>query len=329
MDPILAALESAVGAKDIDLALLSDVFSLPAGLLESPPLEEVDASCKQKLLELFSDIPSVIADLEQRRQFCALPYAAVLAWLQSDDLKVHSESCVLFLLTAWVNSKEHPACRAHEKKQLAHGVRVKHLSPTYLHSVLPDLKWFQDTCSPKEVGLLRALLVQSGHAGSSCLWSGPKTWSADERTGTAAMPAPTDIEWSLGAAEHVALDGGQLNGNIFSPDKAYLNGVFYKLCAKKYAEAKGDIVSLGVFLHVDSGEMRSVLNFWDPERQPCLFEAELWAGGSVRHWIRHVSTSSGIGFPDLLGRSGATIAEVVAPSLSEGHLSLKVVIKAA
>ena len=49
MEPILAAL-SAVEATDIDLALLSDVYSLPAGLLESPSLEKVAAACKQKLL---------------------------------------------------------------------------------------------------------------------------------------------------------------------------------------------------------------------------------------------------------------------------------------
>ena len=197
MEPILTAL-SAIEAKEIDLALLSHVYSLPAGLLESPPLQKIAATCKQKLVELFGDVPAVITDLVQRRQFSSLPYAAVLAWIQSDDLKVHSESCVLLLLSAWVNSKEHPACSTDQLKQLAHSVRVEHLSPTYLHCVLPDLKWFQKSCSG-DAKFLRALLVKSGHDGAKCSpWAGPGAWVADKRKGT-AMPASADLEWKLGA----------------------------------------------------------------------------------------------------------------------------------
>ena len=86
---------------------MSHVYGLPAQLLEAPPLQKIAAACKLKLVELFGDVPSVITNLEQRQKFCALPYTAVLAWLQSDDLKVHSESCILLLLSAWVGSEEH------------------------------------------------------------------------------------------------------------------------------------------------------------------------------------------------------------------------------
>ena len=92
MEPILAAFQV---AKDINLTLLSHVYGLPAQLLDAPPLQNIPAACKLKLVELFGDVPSVITDLEQRQKFCAQPYTAVLAWLQSNNHKVHSESCVL------------------------------------------------------------------------------------------------------------------------------------------------------------------------------------------------------------------------------------------
>ena len=49
MEPILAAL-SAVEAKDIDLNLLSVVYSLPPGLREHPDLKNLVAACRQTLV---------------------------------------------------------------------------------------------------------------------------------------------------------------------------------------------------------------------------------------------------------------------------------------
>ena len=279
-------------------------------------------------MELFGDVPSIITDLEQQRQFYALPYAAVLAWLQSDDLKVHSESCVLFLLTAWVNSKEHPACSPDELKLLAHSLRVAHLSPTYLHYVLPDLKWFQENCSEDAI-FLRASFVKSCHIDAPCsLLEGPAAWVADKRKGT-AMPVSIDIEWHLVAADFLQLDEAPPRRNFFCPQaKAYLNGVFYTLVVQKFAKAEGGPVTLAVFLHVDVDTMRSVMCFWDTKRQPCFFKAKLHAAGSVLSRLFNVVISSGLGTVNILRRSGATIAEVVAPSLTNGCLSLKAVIEA-
>ena len=326
-EPVFAAL-SAVEAKDIDLALLSDAYRLPDGLRERPPLQKVTMACKQKLLELFGDVPAVITDLEQRRQFCALPYSAVLAWLQSDDLKVHSESCVLFLLTAWVNSKERQAvCSPDQHKLLAHSVRVTRLSPTYLHCVLPGLKWFQECCSG-DVIFVQTLQLMSGHVGASCSpWAGPAAWIVDKRKGT-AMPTSIDLEWKLGAGDVLVLDREPVNQSIFSPGKAYLNGIFYGLLAQKAAKAEGGLVTLAVYLQVNSEAMGCVLDFWDNARQPCLYRADLWAADAFRFRLHTVNVSSGLGHRDLLGRAGATINEVVTPSLTEGHLNLKAVIMA-
>ena len=87
MEPVLAAL-SAVKAEGVDLVLLSEAYSMLAGLQEAPSLASLMAACQQRLLALFGDVPAVIANEEMRQQFCALPHAAVLAWLKADDLKV-------------------------------------------------------------------------------------------------------------------------------------------------------------------------------------------------------------------------------------------------
>ena len=330
LKPVLTAL-SAIASRGIDLAFLSHVYSLPDGLLEMPSLQNIITSCKKKLLELFADVPSVIKDPEQRKHFCALPFAAVWAWLRFKNLKVHSESCVLFLLSAWVNNKEHPVCNPHQLKQLAHRVRVGQLSPTYLHSVLPDLKWFQEICSSSGDGrFVRTLQVMSAQVGTSCLgWDGPAGWIADGRNGT-AMPSSVSLEWNLGAEDIISIDESPLNCNKICPVKAYFDGIFYELLVKKVAKAKGDsAVTLGVFLRVASDSMSQVLNSWDPDGQPCVLRTELWASNKMRE-LHGVLGQAGLGrgYSDLLDRSGATIAEVVTPFLNEGKLNLKAIIKA-
>ena len=87
MAPVVAALTD-FKAEELDAAMLSEVYCLPEGLLQAPPLQKLAGSCQARLVTLFGDVPSVIVTEELRQQFCALPHAAVLAWLKADDLKV-------------------------------------------------------------------------------------------------------------------------------------------------------------------------------------------------------------------------------------------------
>ena len=328
MELVLAAL-AAFQANDIDLALLLHFYSLPAQLSEALAVQKVNAACKQRLVELFRNVPAVITDIGQRRQFCALPYAAVLAWLHCDNLEVHSESCVLLLLTAWVNSKEHPACSPGQLQRLAHNVRVKHLSATYLHGVLPELEWFQYSCS-EDIKLLRALHVQQDIVGSLCRnWEGPASWIADQRKGT-AMPESAVITWDLGPHELGELGVADAD-KLYSPTSAYLNGVFFRVLAvgKEEAAAEGveaEHVTLGMYLAVNDVKMIEILGFWDCSLIPCLFKAELWAAGELRFDVDVVGLYKYYGSTDILLHSGTTIAELIAPSLIEGHLNLQAVI---
>ena len=428
---ILSAV-TAFEARDVDLPLMCAAYSLPAGLLDVPPLHNIIAACKRRLaewfsdvpsaitdlglqrrfcalpyaavrawlqsgdlkehsescifllisawvnskehpacnsyqlkqlahgvrvdklneehlhlfspafkwfMELFSNVPSVITDLEQRRQFCALPYATVLAWLRSDDLEVHSESCVLLLLSAWVNSKEHPACSPAELKQLAHSVRVAHLSEVYLHCVLPDLKWFMHSCDSNHSRLLRIIqLRKNGPDAAYGDWTGPPAWISEKRKGT-ALPDSTAIIWELDRLSVTGLDAIAVDTSrryLFSPDSAYLNGIFYRViverqtsqcCCNKCSKAA---VTLGLYVHPYVQAMQAALGFWDCGRHPCFYSGELSASTVMQTLDPVVSGSSACvpwGIHDILGRSSATIAEVVAPFLVDGRLSLKAVIK--
>ena len=325
LEPVVSAL-SAFKSGDIDLSLLSEFYSLPAGLLEASSLRPFIKSCQGKLVEFFGVVPGVIEDQGLKLQFCTLPHAAVLAWMEANTLKVHSESCVLLLLSAWV--KAQPTCSSQQLELLACSIRVRHLSPFYLNCVLPDLKWFQEGCAAAElavVPLLRTLQLQAANPdvdiGARC-WrdlKGPAAWMDKKRH---AAPILSTKHFDLGPTELATL----ATMRSYSSDSTYLNGVFYKLFAKVH-DVKGGGVTLGVSLAVDS---ESSLNIWD-EDQPLLLEMSLrLSHGRIKKTVDRISR---IGEPwshkNFLNKSGATLMELVAPFLEEGSLCLRATIDSA
>ena len=112
----------------------------------------------------------------------------------------------------------------------------------------------------------------------------------------------------------------------YSPVKVYLDGIFYELIVLKFPEAKPDpAVSLAVYLRVASDSMSPVLELSNPDEQPWVYKAELWASNKTRR-LHFIGPGGGPGMS--IGRSGATFAEVVAPLLNEGRLELKAYLKA-
>ena len=85
-------------------------------------------------------------------------------------------------------------------------------------------------------------------------------------------------------------------------------------------------MTFGMFLCPDVKAMQAALGFWDCTRHPCLFSAELSASTKMKRLQPVISSSSAWGFPDILGKSAATVAELFAPFLVDGRLSLKAVI---
>ena len=358
MEPIIAAL-SAIKAKDMDIPVITHVYSMLEGRFDAPSLAPLFASCQLRLVALFGDVPSVITTAGLRQQFCALPHAAVLAWLKANNLKVnsessvvfllsacivlltvrtvlalylqvHSESCVLFLLSAWVNNEERPECSAQQMEQLVHNVRVQHLSLAYLQCVLPDLIWFRDHSAGMEK-FLRAVIMKRTLPPASPVpsfgnWTGPPAWIAAKRL-RSQMPTSTAVTMDLGLDGIQLLDSSASMHNYgICSSVVFLNGVGFVLRAYR-SEVKGaSRVKLALLLEVDKKYMATALGFWG-ESQPIVIGAELWAGPKVstsKPIIGHriVCITSNI----LDGSSAATIAEVVAPFLVDGRLTLKAVI---
>ena len=126
----------------MDLDMIMDVYRLPPAQRESQSLSALVQKCELGLVDTYGDVPSVIVDEEHRGRFCQLPHAALISWLKADNLRVHSESCVVYLLNSWVMANEDESS-PEELRQLALNIRVKQLSHTYLYSILPDLPWFK------------------------------------------------------------------------------------------------------------------------------------------------------------------------------------------
>lgn len=195
MDLILDRLSS-IPIEDMDLFLLTHAFGLPTGVCGRPSFPAFLSKCKQQVTLLFGDVPAVIRDQTLKGQFCSLPFAAVLAWAESGELLVHSENCVVYLLSAWVeaqrmaaNQDEDGRPSMEELEQLAHQVRLCHLGPAYLHQILPNLDCFTDCSSMEHLPHLLAIkgnginLDQGLKAAKPpiCGWKGPKQWMAKRR----------------------------------------------------------------------------------------------------------------------------------------------------
>ena len=243
---------------------------------------------------------------------------------------MHSESCVLFLLSAWANtSRERSACSAQQMEQLVLNVRVRHLSLTYLQCVLPDLKWFKAHCDGMEKFLraviMRRTLPSASHGPSFGNWKGPPAWIANKRL-QSQMPTTTTVTLDLEPEKIQRLDASASAHPAVRSSVAFHNGVVFVLRACKSNVRGGPRVQFALSLEVHTKYMATVLGFWG-EDQPIMVSAELWAGPRIATSKAYpgprvvCATDNALG-----GSSAATVAEEVAPFLVDGRLTFKAVI---
>lgn len=218
--------------ESIDLDLLHAVFHEQLSDARAlAPMTPFLKACSQRLQDLFGDVPAVIKDEQRRQTFCQLPPAAVTEWIKLDRLSVHSENCIVYLVSAWVEAQEEAgqACSPQHLEQLAREVRVVNLGPAYQNSILPSLAWFQG-CKEwlpalQTIRRLRPVdrreCIQAAAIPKEC-----KAWLAEPRAIWAGSGSTT-LSWHLDAAELQQLHSEE---SVASP-AVYVNGFMMQVTA--------------------------------------------------------------------------------------------------
>ncbi len=242
--------------------------------------------------------------------------------MQADNLKVHSENCVVLLLSAWVKNMRHLVCNAQLLEQLADHVRVAHLSPSYLHTVLPDLDWFR-----ARVDQLRYYLIREATKGEYSI--APQQWTGKPRNRTvASLPAVTfNAKFTLELIE--SLDNPEALEAHWprSTEKVYANGYFFR-CVIAPSINAADATTLGLFLQMDTTFLCSVFGFSGSEAAEVSFTLPTAVTSHISSiHIRTLLSDEACGIDDCLGRSAPTLKEVVAPFLVDGKLQVSLDIR--
>ena len=276
-------------------------------------LGPLQARCVERLLRWCGDVPATIGDAARRARFCALPLAAVKAWVRSDDLVVHSENCVVFLVTAWMNA--HPECSAAEQAELARDLRMQGVSPMYKVCILPKLAWFGH-CLPM---FERLNVCSLGYVEPSEQPELPPAWWAPERTNS-GIPTSLPIELEVGREQICSFElyaDGPLK---------YVNGAFMYVGIQYKKDGSGGIEAIA---SLDDAPMEEVLGF-SCHGAVGLLEYVMETSSSAGGWailVLRKRSSFMVGLEyygdDLALLPGTTLEERLADWIVDGKLSLR------
>ena len=362
LDRVLAHLAVYVeGDRPLSASFLGNFFLAPPSVFERPGFQPLREAAEQAMGRLFGHLPSVIRSPDLICQFCALPFLAVLAWSDSDQLFVHSENDVLFLSSAWVAAQQRSGQGPTpvELEMLAHYVRVYQLGPAYLHHVLPSLPWFT-ACSGMaslpslhmykahgvrlEAGLANARMPVAGHSQlTTVCWEGPGAWVAAPRRhchGETTSP----LVWHFDPGNLQTLTAGAA---VASPDACYSHGLLLRAVLRLVdtepsavssgtALASASGVSLDLHLAVDAQAMAQHGLLWPPAASVLLGPVDVQVLGrspalcrqrSYGH-ARFMQGCESRAYRDVLIRSAPTAQELVGPYLREGELRVQALFSA-
>jgi hypothetical protein len=112
---------------------LSAVLSwLPDSASACPGFTEWESQWGQCVVEAFNDVHALLTDLNQLQRFRKLPFQAVRAWADSDELVVDSENSVAVALSWWCGGDLGSQATEDQLKVLSGLLRVARLT----HGVL-------------------------------------------------------------------------------------------------------------------------------------------------------------------------------------------------
>ncbi len=225
---------------------------------------------------------------------------------QSDNLQVHSENCVVFLLSAWMNGRQ---LGQEQRKGLASCVRVINLSWSYLTTVVPKLDLFEG-CDG--MGSLQHLLLFKA-AKLSCKHGLdiPANWlSTPRKTVSGILPQLLSVSIDF---EEVKKIGG---GSWVTSALRYCNGFFFFLSVDMGGEEGRR--TLGAYLHVQKSALRS------DNGGGAAVQFHIVSEGRKGKLDGMLVCGLGLGRHDCLGRTGATLEEAVAPFMKDGKMEIYV-----
>jgi hypothetical protein len=325
----LAAALCSISTEAIDQGFLAAVFhERMRDPMALPSLAPLLKACRDSLQQLYGDVPGVIASNELRGAFCSLPHAAVLSWLQLEGLSVHSENCVVLLLSYWVEAQEEAQrpCSPAELEQLAWEVRVGDVGPAYLACLLPHfavfegLKQFLPLMTVHQLSKVKAPL-------SSLASCPPPSWLLPARP-RCPDPLSATLSWSLDAAQLEQLYAGQ----EVRSSPVYCNG--YWLGTELSLSGSDGPASQALRLHLimRRDQWPSISSSWE-EAGYLTFTSEARIGRATNQKVLGAAAaviirSQGSGWLAALSSAyAATVKELVAPYLEEGRLNVKVEFK--
>jgi hypothetical protein len=80
------------------------------------------------LLHMFGDVHALLTSPQLLQHFRKLPFSAIKAWADSDDLVVDTEDSMAVVLGWWVGGGEGSKCSEEQLKDLSGVLRLRHMS---------------------------------------------------------------------------------------------------------------------------------------------------------------------------------------------------------
>lgn len=118
---------------------LSQVYSLPAGLLTSAAFTDLMAAASKVLLLRFGNARDIVDSPTLLQQFLSLPFAAVETLFLSPELATDAEDTILLLFSSWCLEEPGKSCSEEQLLALTATIRYSRLSSAYLTELCRSL----------------------------------------------------------------------------------------------------------------------------------------------------------------------------------------------
>ncbi|GAX79241.1 hypothetical protein CEUSTIGMA_g6681.t1 [Chlamydomonas eustigma] len=240
------------------MELLKCWFTLPAGLRDIKELAPFRPQWEAAMLGIFGNVPKMLQRSPEStallKAFIAMPYDFIQHWLTLDKLQAMSENCVFLALNEWVEENystdkdtPHKLMSEHQLLCLGKLVRFAHLTPSYLHTVLPQIPWFAECKSLMSRYQYKLVLKEMAH--DAWLKGRERPRSPFQLTVLSdRLPTGSDgISLSVSAEEIVNAFGEDCSvKGMASNNMVYDNGFYFQMFWRIVRDNEGKCVELGV-----------------------------------------------------------------------------------